>query len=48
MKKLYYKFQARRLVIDGNGLGIGLVDYLVKTQIDQNTGMTLPKKIGAL
>ena len=42
LKKLYYKFQARRLVIDGNGLGIGLVDYLVKTQIDQNTGMTLP------
>ena len=32
IKKLYYKYNARRIVIDGNGLGIGLVDYLVKPQ----------------
>ena len=32
LKKLYYKYKARRLVIDGNGLGIGLVDYMVKSQ----------------
>ena len=34
IKKLYYKYKARRLVIDGNGLGIGLIDYMVKRQID--------------
>jgi hypothetical protein len=31
LKKLYYKYKARKIVIHGNGLGIGLVDYLVKT-----------------
>ena len=36
LKKLYYKYKARRLVIDGNGLGIGLVDYMVKSQNDEN------------
>ena len=37
LKKLYYKYNARRLIIDGNGLGIGLVDYMVKPQIDPDT-----------
>lgn len=36
IKKLYYKYKARRLVIDGNGLGIGLIDYMVKRQIDSS------------
>lgn len=40
LKKLYYKYKARRIVIDGNGLGIGLVDYMVKTQIDPDTNET--------
>jgi hypothetical protein len=31
LKKLYYKYNADRIVIDGNGLGIGLIDYMVKT-----------------
>lgn len=42
VKKLYYKYKARRLVVDANGLGIGFVDYLVKPQIDPITGDTLP------
>ena len=41
IKKLYYKYNARRIVIDGNGLGIGLVDYLVKPQHLDN-GDVLP------
>ena len=36
LKKFYYKYNARTLVIDGNGLGIGLIDYMVKSQIDEN------------
>lgn len=32
LKKLYFQYRARRLVIDGNGLGIGLMDYMVKRQ----------------
>ena len=36
LKRLYYKYKAKRMVIDGNGLGIGLLDYLVKSQIDEN------------
>ena len=42
LKRLFYKYKAQRLVIDGNGMGIGLVDYLVKSQIDPDTGEVLP------
>lgn len=42
IKKLYYKYKARAVVIDANGLGVGLVDFMVKTQIDPETGDTLP------
>lgn len=42
IKKLFYKYQARAIAIDANGLGIGLVDYLVKSQIDPDTGDFLP------
>lgn len=42
LKKLFYKYKARRIVIDANGLGIGLVDYMVKTQIDPDTNDTYP------
>ena len=42
LKKLYYKFKAKRLVIDANGLGIGLIDYMVKSQVDPATGDVFP------
>ncbi len=42
LKKLYYKYNADRIVIDGNGLGIGLIDYMVKTQIDPETSEIFP------
>ena len=42
LKRLYYKYKARRLVIDANGLGIGLVDYMVKPQNDSESGEHLP------
>ena len=42
LKKLFYKYKAKRLVIDANGMGIGLLDYLVKQQIDPDTGDTYP------
>ncbi len=42
LKKLYYKYKAKRMVIDGNGIGIGLVDYFVKGQTDPDTGELLP------
>lgn len=41
LKKLFYKYKARTLVIDGNGLGIGLIDYMVKSQTD-DLGDVLP------
>lgn len=40
LKKLFYKYNARRLVIDANGMGIGLLDYLIKPQVDPDTGDT--------
>ena len=42
LKKLFYKYKAKRLVIDANGLGIGLVDYMVKSQIDPDTNDSFP------
>ena len=42
LKKLFYKYKAKRLVIDANGLGIGLVDYMVKSQVDPNTNDSFP------
>lgn len=42
IKKLYYKYKARKIVIDGNGLGHGLVDYMVKGQTDPDTNDLLP------
>lgn len=38
LKKLYFKYKARIMVIDANGIGSGLVDYMVKSQIDPETG----------
>ena len=42
IKKLYYKYNASRIVLDGNGLGIGLVDYMIKPQIDPDTTEVIP------
>lgn len=41
LKKLYYKYQARIIALDANGVGAGLVDFLTKTQIDPDTGEQL-------
>ena len=35
LKKLYYKYKAKTIVLDANGLGIGLVDYMIKSQTDE-------------
>ena len=42
IKKQILSYNAEKLVIDGNGLGIGLVDFLTIEQIDPETGATLP------
>ena len=41
IKQLYYKYHPRRIAIDANGLGIGLIDYLVKAQ-ETDDGQFLP------
>lgn len=42
LKKLYYKYNARRIIIDGNGLGIGLIDYMVKPQMTESGDLIYP------
>ena len=42
LKRLFYKYKARTLVLDANGIGIGLVDYMVKAQVDPESGEVLP------
>ena len=41
LKKLYYKYKARILAIDANGLGVGLIDFMTKTQVDPDSGEDL-------
>ena len=42
LKTLYYKYNARRIVIDANGLGVGLVDFMVKPQVNPDTLEVMP------
>lgn len=41
IKKIYYRYKARKVAIDTNGLGIGLLDFMVKAQ-ETNDGQYLP------
>lgn len=41
IKKLYFKYKARKVAIDTNGLGIGLLDFMVKAQ-ETPDGQYLP------
>jgi len=42
LKRLFYKYHARTILVDGNGLGQGLVDAMVKSQDDPETGENYP------
>ena len=42
IKRLFYKYKARTVAIDANGLGIGLIDIMIKDQIDPESGDILP------
>ena len=41
IKKIFYKYKARKVAIDTNGLGIGLLDFMVKSQ-ETRDGEYLP------
>ena len=42
IKRTFYLYKARQIVLDANGLGIGLLDYMVKSQTDAETGEVFP------
>ncbi len=42
IKLLYMLYKPLQVVLDANGIGAGLVDYLVKSQIDVRTNQFLP------
>lgn len=42
IKQLYYKYHAKICSIDANGLGVGLIDFMTKSQVDPETGDILP------
>lgn len=41
LKRIFERYHCKACVLDGNGLGIGLVDFLVTDQSDPDTGETL-------
>lgn len=42
LKRLVFTYEAEMLIVDANGMGVGLVDYLVKENIDTESGEVLP------
>ena len=42
VKRVRKRYHARKIVVDGNGLGSGLIDELLKSQNDPLTGETYP------
>lgn len=42
IKRLFYKYNPQAVVVDGNGLGVGLIDFLVIQNHDENTGEVYP------
>lgn len=42
VKRIFAKYHARRVVIDANGVGAGLVDEMVISNTDPKTGITYP------
>lgn len=42
LKRLYYKYNAEKMVIDANGIGTGLIDFMIKPSTDINTGEYFP------
>ncbi len=42
IKSLYYRYNPQAIVIDANGLGAGLVDYMVKQSTDEVTRENYP------
>lgn len=41
IKKIYFRYKARKIALDTNGLGIGLLDFMVKAQ-ETDDGQYLP------
>ena len=41
IKKIFYRYKARAVSIDANGLGVGLIDFMTKAQTDPESGETL-------
>ncbi len=42
IKKKYYEFKCKAAIVDGNGLGIGLIDFLVLRNTDDGTREEYP------
>lgn len=42
LKRLFYKYNPKVMVIDGGGLGVGLIDYMITKTEDQLTKETYP------
>ena len=42
LKKYFMQMKASKIIIDGNGVGAGLIDFLTVTNVDPDTGIEYP------
>lgn len=42
IKEIAEKFQVKKIVLDANGMGVGVLDYLVKPNVNPESGIDLP------
>ena len=42
LKRIWHDFNAKEILIDGAGMGVGLLDWMTKETVDESNGMTYP------
>lgn len=42
LKKIIERFHPKEVVIDGNGLGVGFIDFMIRPTVDGTTGVVYP------
>ena len=42
LKKMIFEFDVKQVIVDGTGIGVGLLDFMIKTNVDEKGNMFPP------